>query len=62
MNKVLYKIGDRFTIVGIEYSIIKMIDAPEPAYIVQNCRFPNLKMALTQTELIEVGTNFQTAL
>jgi len=51
MNKPKYSIGDRFIVAEVEYEIIRVIDAPEPAYFFQNCEVNSLKSVLTEGEL-----------
>jgi len=49
--KPKYSIGDRFMVAGVEYEVIRVISAPEPAYIFQHCELNSLKSVLTEGEL-----------
>ena len=60
MNKPKYKIGDRFSVMGVEYEIIYVVEATKPTYLFQNCSKTSLKSTVTETELNAIYRNSNT--
>lgn len=58
MNQPIYKIGDRFTVMGtVSCEIVNVIpgnSASEPAYIFQLFDNPVFKSVVTEAELIQI--------
>ena len=52
MTKPKYRVGDRLLVMQhVKIEIIRVIEAPEPAYIFQIVNAPSLQSAVTETEL-----------